>query len=56
VVKANIEKMGLDPVQYLAKRMEYYKKSLDNPKGLKTFRITTAAMGGRKMHTMLGQS
>jgi hypothetical protein len=54
VVKANIEKMGLDPVEYLPKRMEYYKKNLDNPKALKTFRIKTEAMGGRKMNTLLG--
>jgi nitroimidazol reductase NimA-like FMN-containing flavoprotein (pyridoxamine 5'-phosphate oxidase superfamily) len=54
VVKANIEKMGLDPVEYLPKRMEYYKKNLDNPKALKTFRIKTRSMGGKKMHTLLG--
>jgi nitroimidazol reductase NimA-like FMN-containing flavoprotein (pyridoxamine 5'-phosphate oxidase superfamily) len=54
VVKANIEKMGLDPVGYLPKRMEYYKKNLDNPKALKTFRIKTRSMGGRTMHTLLG--
>ena len=47
VVKANIEKMGLDPVEYLPKRMEYYKKNFDNPKALKTFRIKTRSMGGR---------
>ena len=55
VVKANIEKMGLDPEKYLEKRMEYYKKSLDNPNALKIFQIHTSAMGGKKMHTMLGQ-
>ena len=54
VVKANIEKMGLDPVEYLPKRMEYYKKNLDNPKALKSFKINTRSMAGRKMHTMLG--
>ena len=54
VVKANIEMMGLDPVNYLQKRMEYYKKNLDNPKALKVFKINASDMGGKKMHTTLG--
>lgn len=53
VVTANIEKMGLDPVAYLAKRMAYYKKNSDNPKALKTFRIKARAMTGRTMHRLL---
>lgn len=56
VIKANIEKMGLDPEKYIEKRMDYYKKSIDNPHALKLFKIKTLAMGGRKMHTMLGES
>ncbi len=54
VVKANIEKMGLDPENYLAKRMEYYEKSMDNQNALKVFKINTSTMGGKKMQTMLG--
>ena len=54
MVRANIVKNGLDPVEYLPKRMEYYRKNLDNPRALKSFRIKASAMGGRKMHTMLG--
>ena len=55
VVKGTIEKMGLDPEAYLAKRMEYYKKNLDNPEALKLFKIETASMGGKTMQTMLGK-
>jgi nitroimidazol reductase NimA-like FMN-containing flavoprotein (pyridoxamine 5'-phosphate oxidase superfamily) len=55
VVKGTIEKMGLDPEAYLAKRMEYYKKNLDNPEALKLFKIETASMGGKTMQTMIGK-
>jgi len=55
VVKGTIEKMGLDPEAYLAKRMEYYKKNLDNPEALKLFKIETASMGGKTMQTTLGK-
>ena len=55
VVKANMEKMGLDPETYLEKRMEYYRKSLDNPNSLKAFRINTRDIAGKKMQTMLGK-
>ena len=55
VVKGTIEKMGLDPEAYLAKRMEYYKKNIDNPEALKLFKIETASMGGKTMQTMLGK-
>jgi nitroimidazol reductase NimA-like FMN-containing flavoprotein (pyridoxamine 5'-phosphate oxidase superfamily) len=54
VIKANIEKVGLDPAAYLEKRMAYYKKSLDNPKALKIFKIKTKEMRGRKMSTQIG--
>jgi len=56
VVRANILKMGLEPEKYLDNRMEYYKKSLDNPKSLKIFKIKTSSMTGRKMHTLLGEA
>jgi len=55
IVKGTIEKMGLDPEEYLAKRMEYYKKNIDNPEALKLFKIETASMGGKTMQTMLGK-
>jgi nitroimidazol reductase NimA-like FMN-containing flavoprotein (pyridoxamine 5'-phosphate oxidase superfamily) len=55
VVKGTIEKMGLDPEAYLEKRMEYYKKNIDNPEALKLFKIETASMGGKTMQTMLGK-
>jgi len=55
VVKGTIEKMGLDPEAYLAKRMEYYKKNIDNPEALKLFKIETASMGGKTMQTTLGK-
>ena len=54
VVKALILKMGLDPESYLEKRMRYYQDNLDNPKGLKIYRIGSGTMGGKTMHTMLG--
>jgi hypothetical protein len=54
VIKANIEKVGLDPKAYLEKRMAYYKKSLDNRKALKIFKIKTKEMHGRKMTTLIG--
>ena len=55
VVKGTIEKMGLDPEAYLAKRMEYYEKNIDNPEALKLFKIETASMGGKTMQTMIGK-
>jgi len=54
VVKANIEKVGLDPATYLEKRMTMYRKTIDNPAALKIFRIDTDCMGGKKMKTMIG--
>ncbi len=49
VVKANIQKMGLDPVEHLKKRMEYYKKTEKSNKGVKIFKIEIDEMEGRKM-------
>ncbi len=54
VVRANIEKVGLDAATYLEKRLAYYKKSMDNPKALKIFKIKTKEVRGRKMSTMIG--
>lgn len=54
VVKANIEKVGLDPTTYLEKRMAMYEKTMDNPAALKIFRIEAEAMGGKKMKTLIG--
>lgn len=54
VVKANIEKVGLDPVNYLKKRMAIYQKNMDNPSSLKILRIETEHMAGRKMKTLIG--
>jgi len=55
VVKTNIEKLGLDPVAYLEKRMAIYKKNMDNPAALKIFRIETEQMNGKKMKTLTGE-
>ena len=55
VVIANTKKMGLDPEEYVQKRMDYYKSAIDNPKGLKIFRIKVQAMGGKKMQAQLVQ-
>ncbi|MCX8044575.1 MAG: pyridoxamine 5'-phosphate oxidase family protein [Desulfobacterota bacterium] len=54
VVRANIKKSGLDPTQYLEKRMEYYRNSTDNPKALKIFKIKASSVTGRTMHTLIG--
>jgi len=54
VVKANMEKMGLDPETYLKKRMTMYKKTMDNPSALKILRIESSHMGGKKMKTLIG--
>ena len=56
VVKANIEKMGLDPVNYLGKRMAIYQKSMDNPSALKIFKVEIEHMGGKKMAMMIGKN
>jgi len=55
VVKGVIIKMGLEPGSYLEKRMEYYKKNMDNPAGLKVFKIKARSMGGKTMPTMIGK-
>ena len=54
VVKANIEKVGLDPTNYLEKRMAMYQRSMDNPSALKIFRIDSERMGGKRMKTLIG--
>lgn len=54
VVKANMEKMGLDPETYLEKRMTMYKKTMENPSALKILRIESNQMGGKKMKTLIG--
>jgi hypothetical protein len=54
VVKANMEKVGLDPATYLDKRMAMYRKTIDNPSALKIFRIEAEGMGGKKMKTLIG--
>lgn len=56
VVKANIEKMGLDPVNYLGKRMAIYQKSMDSPSALKIFKVEIERMGGRKMPMLIGKN
>ena len=56
VVKANIEKLGLDPVNYLEKRMAIYQKSMDNPSALKIFKVEIEHMGGKKMAMMIGKN
>ena len=48
VVKANMEKMGLDPATYLEKRMTMYKKTMDNPSALKILKVESNQMGGKK--------
>jgi nitroimidazol reductase NimA-like FMN-containing flavoprotein (pyridoxamine 5'-phosphate oxidase superfamily) len=54
VIKANIEKLGLNPDEYIEKRMAYYRKTLENPKGVKIFKIKAKEMKGRKMKTTVG--
>jgi len=53
VVKANIEKLGLDPKAYLEKRMAMYKKTMNTKAALKIFRIDTEKVGGRKMKFLI---
>jgi nitroimidazol reductase NimA-like FMN-containing flavoprotein (pyridoxamine 5'-phosphate oxidase superfamily) len=55
VVQANMLKMGLDPAEYLEKRMRYYEQALENPRGLKIMRIVTENMGGKTMPSMIGR-
>ncbi len=55
VVKANIEKLGMDSEAYLQKRMAVYKKSMDTPAALKIFRIETEQINGKKMKTLIGE-
>lgn len=54
IIKANIEKIGLDPAKYLEKRLAYYKKTLDNPKGVKVFELKATEKKGKKMSTTVG--
>jgi hypothetical protein len=54
VVKANMDKIGLNPATYLDKRMAIYRKTMDNPAALKIFRIETERIGGKKMKTLIG--
>lgn len=54
VVRANMEKMDLDPETYLEKRMTMYSKTMDNPSALKILKIVSSHMGGKKMKTLIG--
>ena len=47
VVKAQEKKLGLDPA-HSERRMEYYRKNLDNPGTLKILKIRIEAKSGRK--------
>jgi hypothetical protein len=53
VVRANMEKQGLNPDEYMEKRMAYYKRSEGKPSALKIFKIKTTDMQGK---TAKGQS
>ena len=53
VVEANMIKMKLDPTDYLEKRMKYYRKTIDNEKGLKIFEISVNNMQGKKRKSTL---
>ena len=55
VVKANLIKTGMDADRYLASRMQYYRKALDNPEALKIFKINAIQTGGKTMHSMAGK-
>jgi len=55
VVRATMQKVGLDPEKYTEKRMEYYSKNLVNDKGLKIFKIDTRSMTGRSMPILIGK-
>ncbi|MCX5900488.1 MAG: pyridoxamine 5'-phosphate oxidase family protein [Proteobacteria bacterium] len=55
VIRANIVKMGLQPEAYLAKRMDYYRTNMDNPRGLKNFKIIASSLQGRSMATQMGK-
>ena len=54
VVRGNIAKMGLDPTAYLKKRMDYYRRTIDSPKGVKIFKILAAETGGKRMRSTMG--
>jgi nitroimidazol reductase NimA-like FMN-containing flavoprotein (pyridoxamine 5'-phosphate oxidase superfamily) len=47
VVRANMEKQGLDPDEYLEKRMDYYRRTQDKSYAVKIFRIKTTDMQGK---------
>jgi nitroimidazol reductase NimA-like FMN-containing flavoprotein (pyridoxamine 5'-phosphate oxidase superfamily) len=47
VVRANMEKQGLDPDEYLEKRMDYYRRTEGKSNGVKIFRIKTSDMQGK---------
>lgn len=49
VVKANMEKSGIKTEGYFEKRLEYYKKSMDDPAGLKVLKIKSTGMHGLKL-------
>lgn len=55
MVRANITKIGLDPEAYLARRMEFYRKNLDNPRALKSFKLQHCSITGRSMATQIGK-
>jgi len=55
IVKGTIVKMGFDPESYLAKRMEYYSKTMGNPDALKLFKIKAVTIGGKSMHSTIEQ-
>ncbi len=49
MVRANAVKMGHDAESYVKKRMEYYSKNIDNPKGLKILQMKIKETNGRTM-------
>ena len=51
VVRANMEKQGLDPDVYMEKRMDYYRRSEGKDNAVKIFKIKTTDMQGKTAKT-----
>ena len=47
VVRSNMEKQGLNPDEYMEKRLDYYKRTADSANAVKIFKIKTTDMQGK---------
>ena len=56
VIRANMKKLGIEAEDYIEKRLNMYKKTMDSSKALKIFTIRADDMQGRSMPMLIKEA